>query len=425
LRIAVFVGKFIPASETFILRQITKLIERGVDVGILALAPAEPNTLLNGAQQLGLAEKVNYLGPPRGAVRRVLALLSLTAAVGLRDPLVLMRILGSVFHRRVPLSLHLLYAALRLIRDGSGQYEIVHCQFGSLGPLAARLRRLGALSGKLVTSFRGYDAAAHLQRHAEDYEELFDDGELFCPVSQSLKSLIVRAGCREERIVVVPSGVDCSRFLYRPRYPNRDEPTRLLSVARLVEKKGVAYAIQAVARLVSEGRRLSYIIAGDGPLRHDLERLAGELRLEGIVRVLGWVDEAETARLLAEAHIFVAPSITATDGDQEGIPNVLKEAMAVGLPVVSTWHSGIPELVEDGVSGFLVAERDVGALANRLAYLIDHPELWPAMGHAGRKRVEQEFDVERITDRLITLYRRLLDGGVPISTEARGLMAAH
>jgi colanic acid/amylovoran biosynthesis glycosyltransferase len=113
--------------------------------------------------------------------------------------------------------------------------------------------------------------------------------------------------------------------------------------------------------------------------------------------------------VLAQSHILIAPSVTAADGDEEGIPNTLKEAMAMGLPVISTVHAGIPELVNDGVSGFLVPERDVEALADRLMRLVDQPETWAAMGRAGRRQIEAEFDTDRLNDDLLVLYKGMLE----------------
>jgi colanic acid/amylovoran biosynthesis glycosyltransferase len=135
-----------------------------------------------------------------------------------------------------------------------------------------------------------------------------------------------------------------------------------------------------------------------------------ELGLRGEVELVGARSHAEVIALLREAHLFVAPCVTAENGDQEGIPNALKEAMAMGIPVLSTWHSGIPELVEDGVSGLLVPERDSEALADGLAYLIDQPERWPAMGRAGRDKVDAEFNSEKLTHDLIGLYREAICG---------------
>ena len=152
------------------------------------------------------------------------------------------------------------------------------------------------------------------------------------------------------------------------------------------------------------GRKIHFTIVGDGHLRQQIEGKIADCRIQDAVTLYGWRDHDEIMRLLDESHILIAPSITADDGDQEGIPNVLKEAMATGLPVLSTWHSGIPELVEDGVSGYLVPERDVGALSDRLISLCDHPERWAEMGQHGRKKIEDEFDMTKINKRLEGLY---------------------
>ena len=124
---------------------------------------------------------------------------------------------------------------------------------------------------------------------------------------------------------------------------------------------------------------------------------------------MGWRNETEIVEILKNTHIFVAPSVTAADGNQDAPINVLKEAMAIGLPVVSTYHGGIPELVEDGKSGFLVPEKDADALADKLAYLIKHPEIWSGMGTSGREFVLQHYDLHRLNDDLINVYRSLVN----------------
>jgi colanic acid/amylovoran biosynthesis glycosyltransferase len=129
----------------------------------------------------------------------------------------------------------------------------------------------------------------------------------------------------------------------------------------------------------------------------------------GQVKLLGWKNQTEVVQLLRDTHIFMAPSVTAEDGDQEGTPTVLMEALAQGLPVLSTRHSGIPEVVVEGESGYLVPERDVDALAERLENLLEHPEQWPAMGTAGRRHVEEHYDIDRLNDQLLSLYGKLSD----------------
>jgi colanic acid/amylovoran biosynthesis glycosyltransferase len=179
----------------------------------------------------------------------------------------------------------------------------------------------------------------------------------------------------------------------------------LIVVARLVEKKGIRYAIAAVARVLASGRDVQCDIVGDGPLYAELECYIRECALESHVRLLGWKSHAEVVKLLETAHVLLAPSVTAEDTDEEGIPNSMKEAMALGLPVIATRHGGIPELLEDGASGYLVPERDVDALADRIAAVADDPDVWFDMGTAGRRRVESEYDIDTLTHELVRMYR--------------------
>jgi colanic acid/amylovoran biosynthesis glycosyltransferase len=194
-------------------------------------------------------------------------------------------------------------------------------------------------------------------------------------------------------------GVDTNKFIFKPRRPGTDGRVRLLTIARLVEKKGVQYGVEAVARLQRHYPHLEYHIVGDGPLRSDLETQIQRLKMNDNVKLLGWKQQEEIVSLIAEADIFLAPSITAQDGDQEGIPVVLMEALAQGLPVLSTQHSG---------SGFLVPERDSAALAEKLTYLLQHSSLWAEMGQKGRAWVERYYDIHKLNDQLVMLYQNIL-----------------
>ena len=122
---------------------------------------------------------------------------------------------------------------------------------------------------------------------------------------------------------------------------------------------------------------------------------------------MGWQENQVVRDLLATTHVFLTPSVTASNGETEGIPNAVKEAMAVGVPVVSTFHGGIPELVEDGVSGPLVAERDAQGLADKIAQVIDNPAACETMRVAARAHIEKEYEIEAMTDRLLHLYSNL------------------
>ena len=180
-----------------------------------------------------------------------------------------------------------------------------------------------------------------------------------------------------------------------------------MTVGRLVEKKGIEYVLRAVRVLADRGVEVEYRILGDGPRRDRLAALAAELGVADRVHLQGRHGQQAVREGVEGSDVLVAASVTAADGDEEGIPNVLKEAMALGLPVVGTRHAGIPELIEDGVSGFLVPERDEAALADALQRLARDPGRWAAMGRAGRARIEREYDIHRLNDRLAGLLESL------------------
>ena len=127
-----------------------------------------------------------------------------------------------------------------------------------------------------------------------------------------------------------------------------------------------------------------------------------------MVKLLGWKQQQEIVNILDSCHIFMAPSVTGSDGNQDAPVNTLKEAMAMGLPVISTFHGGIPELVEDGISGFLIPERNAEAIAEKLTYLIEHSEIWQQMGASGRKQVETKYDMNQLNDELIEIYQQII-----------------
>lgn len=404
MHIAMFLTDFPALSTTFILNQIAGLIDRGHSLDLFALRRSVPGKVHKLVAEYNLEANIRYFHPlPRGKPQRLLGALLLGLREGAwRRPRVMLRTLDVARYGRRARSLELFHHALPLLGRG---YDVLHCQFGTLGPLLCDLRDAGVVTGSLLVSFRGYDASQFPRRHPGALERLFRHGDLFLPVSRSLAERIAALGCPRERIRVLHSGIDTARFRFRPRRPPADGPVRLVTVARLVEKKGLAYAIRAVAELRRRGRPVHYTILGDGPLHDDLERLRRRCAVDEVIELAGWCTQDEVLAALGAAHLFLAPSVTAADGDQEGIPNTLKEAMAMGLPVIATDHSGIPELVEDGRSGYLVPERDPTALADAVERLLAAPDTWEAMGRHGRQRVEEGFDNERLNDELIALYR--------------------
>jgi len=403
LKIAFLVRRFPALSETFVLNQVTGLLDRGHEVDIFSESARE-DLVHPDVERYGLASRVRYWpAVPAQRSRRWLKGLGLLAGTAAIEPRTV-RLLNRRAYGRQALTLELAYAAWPL--RGGRRYDIVQCHFGDMGIVGMALRDAGLLVGPLVTSFHGYDLSTNLRRFGDGmYTRLFACGDLFLPVSDRWRRRLEELGCPPGKTVVHHMGIDSHRFAFHARKPITDGLLRLVSVARLVEKKGIEYAIHAVAELVATGRRILYTIVGTGPLAQDLSDLVTTLRLDDVVYLSGSKPQPEVARLLDDAHLLVVPSVVAHDGVEEGIPVVLMEAMAMGLPVVATRHSGIPELVESGVSGLLVPERDGPALGRAIAELADAPERWEAMGAAGRARVLAQHDIGPLNDSLAVLYR--------------------
>lgn len=412
MRIAFFLNEFPALSQPFILNQITGMIDRGHQVDIYALRRLRIEKHHPQIAGYGLLDKTRFLSEvPNGYLNRVLTAVVLMLKKRLwQRPGLLFKALASGDNGRTGLNLRVLYRVFAVA--DRPRYDVIHCQFGTLGPLALKLKRLGALDGALVTSFRGYDVTRVLKEKPGCYKELFRSGRLFLPVSRSLASTLLAAGCPSERMSVLHSGIDCSRFRFRERREPGQDPIKVLGIGRFVRKKGWNLAVEAVAGARRAGCDIRLSIVGDGELRSEIEEAIADCQVQDVVALLGWCDHDEVTQLLDDSHILIAPSVTADNGDQEGIPNVLKEAMATGLPVLSTLHSGIPELVEDGISGYLVPEGDVAALTDRLISLCEHPETWAAMGRKARLKIETDFDTDKINTDLEALYNSAMENAV-------------
>ncbi|MBD2101127.1 glycosyltransferase [Leptolyngbya sp. FACHB-261] len=418
MKIAFFVGEFPSLSQTFVLSQITGLIDRGHEVDIYADAAGNTVKMHPDVEKYRLLERTYYLPdvPDNGALR-ILYSLKLLLSNYFLDPVVASKALNVFKYGKKAASLKLLYASLPFFKRRPS-YDIIQCHFGLCGVKAMLLRDIGAIQGKLVTTFHGVDISGNLRKFGNHiYDQLFDKGDFFLPISEHWRRRLVELGCNEKKIGVHHMGIDCSRFSFKPRQMHDDGCLRLVTIARLVEKKGVEYGIRAVAQLAKRGHSVEYTVVGDGDLRQDLEQLSQKLDVSHIVKLPGWKQQPEIIEILTGSDILLAPSVTSGDGDQEGIPVVLMEAMALGLPVLSTEHSGIPELVKHGHSGFLVPERDVDALVDKLELLIANADAWASMGKSGREYVEQYYDIHKLNNQLAETYEQLLAETVGMTTQ--------
>lgn len=408
MRVAFIVGRFPVLSEPFILNQVTGAVARGCDAHIFAVQgrPDATDKVHPDFRRFGLAERTHYPpAPPDDKAERPRAVGAAVADLAVTHP-------GPA-------------AALRRMIDGSvtppwktilrgvalaqrGPFDVIHCQFGFFAERMIALRDAGVHDAAIVTTFRGGDISRYVDEQGPDvYANTFARGDYFLANCGFFRDRAVAIGCPGNRIEVHGSGIDLSRFALALRQAPAAGPVQIATTGRLVEKKGIAYVISAVADLWADGLDVHLHIIGDGPLRSVFAAQIADLGCGGAVTLHGWRNQTEIIDILGRCHLFVAASVTAENGDQDAPVNTLKEAMAMGLPVVATDHGGIPELVEDGVSGYLVPERDADAIGDALSRLIARPDRWPEMGRAGRRAVEAQFDMARLNDRLVLLYRTL------------------
>ncbi len=409
MRVGFLVNRFPKVSETFVINAVRAAMLAGEEAVVFARRTGIPGELQQpGIAELGLLQRTRYLNMPVSKFERVLRVPSLLR--GARDRAPLVRALDVLHYRRRALNLSLLYAAAGVL--SRPEVDILHVQFGTLVPLMVALRRIGAVpeTTRLVVSIRGADISRYLRRNPAMYDGAMDMVDRWLPVSRYFADRLVALGAPPQRVEVLHSGIHVAATPYRaPVRADREVP-HVVMVGRLVEKKGFGPTLEALARVAGSGVEFRVSLVGDGPLRGELEESCERLGLSGQVTFLGARTQEEVMALLAQAHLFAAPSVTGRDGDEEGIPTTLMEAMAVGLPVVATRHAGIPELVEDGVCGLLVGERDVDALAGALRTLLADPRRGVEMGAAGRARVASRFDAAVTDARTVDLYRELIYG---------------
>jgi glycosyltransferase involved in cell wall biosynthesis len=235
---------------------------------------------------------------------------------------------------------------------------------------------------------------------------IFRAAEQVTVISTPLVPRVTALGVAEERVTVVPMPVDESLGAEqgRPR-----DPRELLFVGRLVERKGAEFALRALAELRRRGVDVRLTIAGDGPERGALESMARELQLGASVEFLGALPTPDVHRLYARAAIFVMPAVTDWKGEQEGFGLVVVEAMRAGMPVVASRSGGIPDIVRDSETGFLVPERDTTALADRLQLLLGDAALARRLGAAAAADARGRFGAERIADTFDRVYARAVE----------------
>ena len=411
MKIAFIVKEFPSISETFILNQITGLLGSGHSVDIYADRPGKTNQVHSDVRKYNLLLNTFYYQLPDSLLDRLYSSVKVASKYYFWQPLSLIRHFNYFKSRKNFIgNIRLLHAAVPFLPRKC--YDIIHCHFGSNGLLGMMLKEVGVLQGALITSFHGVDMSMALKKYGREiYRDLFYKGDLFLPISRRWEKKLVSIGCPKEKIRVHRMGVDLD--IFKPTIANfrrQDDPLKIISVSRLIEKKGIEYALQACSSMVDRGfDKFKYTIVGDGEQRDYLQNLCCKLKLNSEnVCFSGWQCRSEIIRLIEESDVFLAPSVTASDGDAEGIPVSIMEAMALGKPVIATRHSGIPEIVKDCESGFLVAEKDSDQIAEKFMACFEDRDWIESMGKVGRDIVGRHFNVKNLNKRLVEIYKMLI-----------------
>lgn len=271
-------------------------------------------------------------------------------------------------------------------------------------------------------SFSAHAKDIYLQEH-DFLREKIRRAQFVVTCTEFNRAYLARVAGEDAPVFRVYHGNDLE--LFKPeRAPNANEACPvILSVGRFVPKKGFSVLVRALQQLRQTGLEFQGYLIGGGPLKNELEKLIGDLGLQDQVTLLPQMSQTELLSYYRRADVFTLACEVQNDGDRDGIPNVLVEAMAMGIPVVSTAISGIPELVENGVCGLLTPEKDSAALAAALESLLQHPELARRLGAAGRAKVEREFDARRNVEKIDVYLRLALQRATSTNTDLHTAMA--
>ena len=395
VRVAHLCQDFSILSETFLYDSITELDRQGAEGHVVAM-----NVANREARPYANVEHTPWPGSrhPHRLAHRVLA------EAGVGDP---ERASWPELRRRVG-------AALRRVRP-----DVLHAHFGTTGAVLCPLaERLGV---PMVVSFHGRDAFVHpaTPRHREPYARMFRRVDAVTVVSHLMQAHLVGLGVHPAKVHLVRVGKRVEEYPYRP--PGAGPVREWVSVGRLTEKKGHLDALAAFREVLREHPDQRLRIVGEGEREADVRRYVREHGLGDHVELLGAVDHEATKAVMAASDAFVLCSRTAADGDREGVPTVLMEAQLLGLPCVTTTHSGIPEVIPEASRWLLSPEGDVAAIASAMRALVTaDPAARVEVARAGRAKVEAEFNLQVEAGRILSLYESVTGRRHPAPPTAWG-----
>ena len=324
-----------------------------------------------------------------------------------RSPLRWLRRIWNVQIRKIPPQAYRDEVNSMRLQLMAERCQMLHIYFGNNGLFWLPFLRNCQLPA--VVSFHGADVQVNVDSPAAKrlLKDLFAVCALVMARSESLASALIGLGCSPDKLRIQRTGIPLGTFRYSARERPTDGAWRLLQACRLIEKKGLELSIRAFSAFSKLYPNALLTIAGDGPLRNSLEKLAADLHLDGRIRFAGFLGQSELLSLYQASHLFLHPSEQTSSGDREGVPNSLLEAMATGLPCIATRHGGIPEAITHLESGVLVPESDLAGLEHWLTRLAADDHLRDSLGKCAAQTIKEKFELTTQIAKLEEIYRSL------------------
>jgi glycosyltransferase involved in cell wall biosynthesis len=280
--------------------------------------------------------------------------------------------------------------------------DVVLSEYGDCSAQVMRACRYAHIP--LVAHFHGRDCSAYsvLNAYKKQYQELFKYASYVVAVSHVMEKKLESLGCPKEKIVYSPCAPDKEFFEISPKFNNR----QLLSVGRFVDKKAPYITLLAFKKVLDNFPDARLVMAGSGPLLPSCKHIAHILGMEDKVSFPGNLSHKEVVKLMSESYAYVQHSVTADDGDMEGTPVSVMEASAAGLPVISTFHAGIPDVIVDGKTGLLSNEYDMQSMVGQMLQLLSNTDLAEKMGQEGKRNMKENFSKEKQIDILTDIINK-------------------
>lgn len=404
--IVFFLDKYPNLSETFVADQIVGLLKRGENIRIVAIAGNVKDIPVDLEQQFKISKRIQYLTHSSRTHFNALSRF-LKICLSLHRPMVRRALRSELYG---PCAKNGFLAELVSNIKSPISAKVIISHFGTSSVTALALKELGMLNGELLPIFHGFDLSEHQvqETYSRWYKQLFSCSARVLAISCLWLQRLELMGCPPGKLELLRMGVDPEKFKFNAIRPKHDKLI-IVSVGRLTEKKGYITALKGISAAVKLGVNLHYNIIGSGYQQPTLQRLISELDISHCVTLVGAITPALLPHYLNQADIFMLMSETAANGDMEGIPVSLMEAMSTGLITVSTYHSGIPELIDNRTNGFLITERDSTALADLLREIAAGQYDLEHIRRSARVKVSQDFNQHAWVSRLHQICREIID----------------